>query len=49
MNAEQAINLLAQVAGKAVMPLEVYPQVQQTLSILQDAITKPVVETNPEL
>lgn len=44
MTNEQALNLLAQIAGKAVMPLEIYPQVQQALSTLQDAITKPIVE-----
>ena len=43
MTPEQALNLLAQIAGKAVMPLEVYPQVQQALSVLSEAI-KPVVE-----
>ena len=48
MTPENALNLLAQVAGKAVMPLEVYPQVQQALQVLSEVI-KPAVEKPEEV
>ena len=45
MNKEQALQFIAQIVGKAVMPIEVYPQVQEALNILAEAI-KPVVESD---
>ena len=47
MNAEAALNIVRQICEQVSLPLAGHQQVQQALSVLQEAI-KPV-ETNPEL
>jgi hypothetical protein len=47
MTLEQSINIIRQICEQVSLPLAGHQQVQQALSVLQEAI-KPV-ETNPEL